>query len=579
MVDTIGAAPPPLPPKPLSTFALWLLETMNVQSDGSSLPLNPRPLKLDANGDNVVSIGEALDFADIDRDGAVSMDELIRVMDSDGDGSVSMAEAEAFFSGEPVVTPHNTRSFREMDMNGDGFVSEFEMADVDGDSFVTDVEHENFLEQQETAADPSRTSFADWDANGDGLISMQEAADADGDTNVSISEAVMFADASPHYTNEELVEGSVIEEGTDLRSFEEMDTNDDGVITKAERADVDGDETVTEKEWLTFKDATARENNDPDLRSFDEADTDGDGEVSIFEAADGDGDGDVTYDEAKWFAEENPSVTNAQLFEAGVIDSGLNDIRSASEIDTNGDGFISADENADVDGDGQVSEIERKEADVISAELTADPDLWSFSEIDANNDNLVSYREIADTNGDGEITWDESQAFIEDNPDVPMMTLIRRGVVNSGAADPRTFAQIDRNGDGVLTQFEVKDLNGDGKIEAIEESSFKNENLIMHRDPERKSFAQADTNGDGKISVEEFADADGDGQVSLDEVNNFIDVNPDTPFTWLVSPTALNNNLFDEPLAPVVAGPDDGVPAEPRRLTGTIDQVDRVPLS
>lgn len=580
MTDTIGAALPSVPASEPHIFALWMLESMNVHNDDMTLPLKPRAMKADANGDGVVSMVEAMDFADIDRNGAVSMDELIRVMDSDGDGSVSIEEAQAFFSGEPVVTPYNTKSFREMDMDDDGFVSEFEMADVNGDGNVTDVEQENFLDQQDAAtADPSRTAFADWDMDGDGQLSMEEAADADGDGTVSITEALMFKDANPHYTQEELVEGGVIEEGTDLRTFVEMDTNGDGVVTLDERIDTDGDGKVTNEEASNYENASSRENNDPDLRSFDEADANGDGEVSIFEAADGDGDGEVTYDEARWFAEENPSLTNAQLFQAGVISSGLNDIRSASEIDANGDGFITADENADVDGDGHVSAVERKEADVIEAELAADPDYQSFTQMDANDDGFVSYREVTDANGDGEITADESIAFIEDNPDVPMMTLVRRGVVNSGAADPRTFAQIDRNDDGVLSEFEVKDLNGDGKIQDLEERSYTNENLIMHRDPDRRSFAQADTNGDNKISTEEYADADSDGQVSLEEINNFIDANPDTPFTWLVSPNMLNNNLFDEAPTPVSTTPEDGVPAEPRPLTGTPDMADRLPVS
>ena len=185
--------------------------------------------------------------------------------------------------------------------------------------------------------------------------------------------------------------------------------------------------------------------------------------------------------------------------------------------DTDGDGMISAKEMADTDGDGKVSTKEMKK----------------FA--DKDGDGQVSQQEALDAfdmNGDGNLTMEDIMKFMEGEAKegggakgagkgkgskAPGKREPQKGGGDSradegpgrqgGKEDARSFDEMDRDGDGMISAKEMADTDGDGKISAEEMKAF------------------ADKNGDGQVSHQEALEAfdmNGDGNLGMDDLMSFM---------------------------------------------------------
>lgn len=278
------------------------------------------------------------------------------------------------------------------------------------------------------------------------------------------------------------------------RHFEEADQNDDGKVTQQElqaaiaakfaAIDADKDGKVTEEELAAMR--TQRKGE-----RFAQLDANNDGAISPDEApprmkqhfakADADGDGKITQAE---LAEGWQKMRKRGPGKRGKL----------AHFDEDGDGVITADEfsqqafgwfeRADADGDNTVTADEMMAARKGMRGMRGPGRHGKF-----RRGAMLKHLLEADTNDDGQITKAEATAFKE-----------------------KKFAEIDKNGDGVLTDDERPRRGGGDKAGRPGR---------MHR---------ADADGDGKVTKAEFVvgstrwferlDADGDEIITQQELES-----------------------------------------------------------
>ncbi|MBI5095066.1 MAG: hypothetical protein HZB26_21855 [Candidatus Hydrogenedentes bacterium] len=359
--------------------------------------------------------------------------QFLHDIDADHDGEVTLAEIQ-------VVMPGFTQTdFDKLDFNHDGVLS---LADLPAPSPEDDIER---------------------------LMDLLHRADANGDGQVTLDEIHVLLPAFPE------------------NAFDELDRNDDGVLSSAD-----------------FSDTLPRAACETVLR--------------LIRAADANYDGQVTLDELKVVV---PDVSLEQF----------------NRLDTNDDGVLTRDDlppfscddreilerilrNADANGDKQVTFDELK---AIIPALTQE----QFDRLDTNHDGVLTKDDIpappvdplkrlirllhrADADENGEVTFDELLAV------APGLT-------------QEQFDTLDTNDDGVITKDDFPkppphpvehllellreaDANHDGQV-TFEELQAELPDITQER------FDQLDTNDDGVLSKDDAPDGcvppDDDSRVSL----------------------------------------------------------------
>lgn len=166
-----------------------------------------------------------LERFDVNKDGSLTQDEVQSVQsgfftaaDTNGDGFLTIEEFEAARAQERET--HLTEKFAELDSNGDGGIAADELTN---------------------AAGPDRhlsRHFAKVDTNGDGSITLEEmrasmqAKEAQMGDRHAQKEAQRFAKLDTD-SDSKL---SMTEFLVDLPMFNDLDTNEDGIITADEAA-------------------------------------------------------------------------------------------------------------------------------------------------------------------------------------------------------------------------------------------------------------------------------------------------------------------------------------------------------
>jgi Ca2+-binding EF-hand superfamily protein len=508
--DAFCFQPPPTPPDP-GTFPIEWFEATDTNEDGV--------LSYDEVAARVPGFSsELFDLADFNDDGVLNLDEIVAVVynpgralealldlaDADDDGALSLAEIQTLIPEFPEDL------FEMLDRNEDDLLSPVDLTSEPPEDWprppvdagpvelllwllrVADADHDGTVTQEEALVlfpDASLDVFADLDRNQDGVLSLDdlpeppvpdmrileilELADADGDGVVTLDELL-----------------AVLPDLAEAR-FNELDTNDDGVLS---RDDLPGPPPEDSNARLLY----------------------------LLREADADQDGIVTWEEVLAFLPE--FTQNAFAF-----------------LDRNGDGELSSDDlltgpppglrerllrllrYADQNNDGVVTTRELGE---LVPELT----LGEFNRLDSNGDSVLSSADLppsdiepverllhvlndADIDGDGVVTFEEVAAVIPD-------------------LTPEQFAQLDLNGDGVLSRDDVAAATNaeDGSVS----------HLIS-------LLAEADTDGSQDVTFEELAvlapdlsqetfsdlDSDGDGVISPGDIPEPVRDPRDQFLEWL----------------------------------------------
>lgn len=391
------------------------------------------------------------------------------------------------------------------------------------------------------------------DANQDGKVSMGEMSDfadrnRDGRIEKNEMNDAFDFNNDGKVTQAEFQRASKTGEvagDTDRRSFNEIDTNKDGVLSRHEQKDRNGDGEVTEREESQFQTERRRENPDESVRSYDDMDRNGDLHISGREMADTNNDGMVTKDEAKAFERANPNMTRDQLIKSGAVNSGEADTRSFSELDKDKNGKISQEEKANTNGDDHTSWEEWQAFKKLEVAETRNENTRSFADADTDGDGELSARETADTDNNGRISKDEAIAFREENPNMTRTQLYDAGVLNSGSADSRTFAEMDRNNDGKIGKHEKGDVNGDGILTDAEKRDRDTGDTELTADESQTSFSEMDRNDDGFVSAREMADTNNDGHLNAIEAKDFAESNKGKGRPWMARVGVLTSGQSD----------------------------------
>ncbi len=140
----------------------------------------------------------------------------------------------------------------------------------------------------------------------------------------------------------------------------------------------------------------------------------------------------------------------------------------------------------------------------------------SFEQLDTNGDGFITAEELQaraaerfsgiDANGDGVITKEELAAHAE-----------AQGNSRMSKGIERMLSRMDANGDGQLSVDEMKpktdrsakmiekfDTDGDGKISKAEFEAAQMQRANKHAERKAEMFKALDTDGDGSISQEEW---------------------------------------------------------------------------
>jgi Ca2+-binding EF-hand superfamily protein len=219
-------------------------------------------------------------------------------------------------------------------------------------------------------------------------------------------------------------------------------------------------------------------------------------------------------------------------FIRSTINKKINDEKSTvvALMDKNGDNILSRDEfpaeiskefnSLDKDKDGKVTS-----KDISSSKSPINVNI-AFDKLDKNRDGVLNSNECPekmkeqykniDTNNDGKLTKDEIK------------------YVKNEATNIDWFANIDKNGDGVITFIEspknfrrdfcVADINNDRKITKTEF------NIVLSMAKDSDLFGIYDINGDGVLTVDEYpdkmknnsseTDTNSDGKLTKEEIIN-----------------------------------------------------------
>ncbi len=524
---------------------------------------------LDRNGDGVLTADDLPDLPPLSP--LDILKKIVHEADANEDGAVSFDEAKALW---PALTQEQ---FDQFDQNDDGVLSEADLpagppspqdilqkllneADTNSDGAIS------FEEAVAIVPALTQEQFDKLDRNDDGVLTLQDVPDQPGTGPVAALEFLLReADANGDHQLS-LEEVQALLPNLTQEQFDELDRNDDGVLTGADLPLPPVENVGARIVWL-LRNADANSDNALTLEelqavfpnftqaAFDYLDRNDDGVLSptdaplgppadplellkaLLRAADADKDGNVTFDELKALC---PELSQERF----------------DEMDRNDDGVLNGDDFPERPEDGLEHLLEvlrsadaNSDKQVTFEELSAKvPGLTQeqFDKLDRNGDGVISAADLpepgdidpfrivvkllheADADDDGQVTFAEAQALFE-------------------GLTQEKFDALDRNDDGVLTPADVPmppagDLLGRlvWFLNMADADSNQQVTLaeIQALVPEftQEAFDALDKNDDGVLSPADLpsrppenpeealrrllreADANDDGQVTFDEL-------------------------------------------------------------
>ncbi|HOV75550.1 MAG TPA: EF-hand domain-containing protein [Candidatus Hydrogenedentes bacterium] len=515
---------------------------------------------LDQNGDGVLSVEDIGNIAFVDPPpdvvvGGDPLQQFIVLMlsaDSDGNGCLSLAEARTIL---PLLTEN---LYALLDGSRDGALcmndvqslgwddvpallnALLEIVDGNGDGRISFDESRAFLPAL------TREMFIYLDANGNGHIEYGDFSyvpildPSTGTLDETLRRLLNLADTN----NDGAIsfdEAKALIPNLKRETFNMLDRNGDGVLTEADAAPLPPP-SIDPMDALTRLLATADSNGDGVI-SYEEAaalipglprslfnsfDVNGDGVLSVGDLmntgndwggilskllaiADTNGDGVVSFEEALKFM---PGITQAMFSALDLNRDGVlspADIPDVTILPVDPPVILPPDplellrqllRTADANGDGGIS---LEEVQALIPGFLAD----LFHALDKNGDGVLSEADLpaptldplellrmlilrADTDANRSISLEEARAIVPDLQEA-------------------LFNELDRNGDGSLSEADLPQAPPNGQIELLQ-----------------RLLAAADTNGDGAISMDEARaivpdlpaslfnalDANGDGVLS-----------------------------------------------------------------
>ncbi|MEK9604505.1 MAG: Ig-like domain-containing protein [Flavobacteriaceae bacterium] len=323
-------------------------------------------------------------------------------------------------------------------------------------------------------------------------------------------------------------------DGDEIPDFADVDDDGDGVLTKYEVPDQNGDGSPND----------ALDSDQESVPNYLDIDDDDDGVLTKEEFADQNGDG----------------IPN------DALDSDQEQIPNYLDIDDDNDSILTFFENPDQNGDGVPDDAQDSDSENI-------PD---YLDVDDDNDNIPTINEIPDQNGDG-IPDDALNSDNEDTPNYIDVDDDNDQVLTIDEDDDGDGNPLnnDRDNDGLIDAFEssLKDIDEDGVSDEYD-SENKNPNndqdgdgfgnldeTLCGFDPLNSTSYPFDIDVDGTVDC---LDDDIDGDGILNEQDNAPEsYNPDQLFV---------EGTF-EPLIPEVFSPNgDGI-----NDTWNIINIDRYP--
>ena len=234
------------------------------------------------------------------------------------------------------------------------------------------------------------------------------------------------------------------------------------------------------------------------------------GHPGNFRALDRDGDGRLSREE---FVRRSEGPVVALPDEFGDLDLNGDNTLSRSEwygqtvafdrVDRDGDGRISRDEQRDPlpadDREARFSALDTSGDDVLYRREWRD-EAVAFPRADRNDDGVVSLREFLNLPPAGQA----GEARFD------LLDLNSSGVIERSEwrdLSP-TFAQADRNSNGMVTRWEfVNPPPAEIRTPLFEEMDYNNDGLLSRREwpVDARAFDRADRNHDGIVTLREFA--------------------------------------------------------------------------
>jgi parallel beta-helix repeat protein len=455
--------------------------------------------------------------------------------DDDGDGIPTITEGattDADNDGikdylDPVDNPANANGG---DSDGDGISDKFEF-DANGDSQGPDNTDQD-----------SKPNYWDSDDDGDGIPTSQEVADPNGDGKPA--DAIdTDGDGQPNYLDADddgdgkptIVEGVTADADSDgIKDY--LDPVDNPA--NANGGDSDGDGISDKFEFDLNDDSQGPDDSDGDNKpNYLDTDDDGDGIPTKQEKADPNGDGNPV-DAFDTDGDTKPDYLDSNNLDGLAADNDGDGVTTGNE-DVNQDGNIHNDDTdgngipnyRDTDDDGDT--IPTKDEDVNGDSNVANDDTDGDGKpnyLDSDDDGDTLATKLEDRNGDGNLTNDDTDSdgkpnYLDSDDDgdtVPTKSEDRNGDGNvtnddtDGDGTPN-YLDTDDDNDGLLTKNE--DANGDGNVTNDDADKDGTPNYL-------DTDSTLDSDGDGTPDNVD-ADDDNDGVADADEGNGTLDTDGD----------------------------------------------------
>lgn len=468
----------------------------------------------------------------IDHDGDGTPDYLDADDDNDGTATLTEAAADADNDGildylDPVNAPANANGG---DSDGDGVHDKFEN-DVNGDSQGRD----------DTDQD-GKPNYWDADDDGDTIPTSQEAADPNGDGNPADA-LNTDGDALPNYRDKDddgdskltSSEGSSADADGD-RIVDYLDPVDSPANANGGDSDSDGIKDAFEFD-VTGNNQGPDDSDSDGKPNYLDADDDGDGVVTKNETADPNGDGnpadakDTDGDAKADYLDSNNTDGLTADNDSDGITTGNEDVNNDGNIhndDTDGDGTPNY-RDADDDGDGIPTKNEDLDSNGTPANDDSDGDSkLNYLDSDDDGDGVPTKQEDRNSNGnptDDNTDGDSKPDYLDTDDDgdsVPTKTEDVNANGNptdddSDSDSKPNYLDTDDDGDGILTKDE--DANGDGNL-ANDDADRDGTPNYLDKD------STADHDGDGTPNNVDLDD-DNDGVADTDEGNGNVDTDGD----------------------------------------------------